>query len=305
MGGEDPHSPRPRSPSEDCEGSIRVCSPTPERTQCHEPCSSSTPYTMRPHRDFDRHHDLDDLDDGDEEEDDEDPEIDPGQEENPELDLEKVDREEVIKEVHPQLQIRRDLHQPYLKPSSSSEFGLFGSFRKRHLDEDGASMPPIMSGRRTPPPLSLRMHPSHLPLPSNYVPSPRVSMITQDVPIPPSPPILKPPDLPSTSSLIQSTTGLLPPSSSGSQLHNPQHLAPGPSISSSIQLPTNLSRGATGGVIHAPPNKFVLDPQPSTSGNFASDLSMKKSDPVVALRPPPPPNPPKKAGFTIEDIMRR
>jgi len=72
-----------RSPSQDSkdDGSIRVCSPAPERTHCHEPTTTSSPYTMRPSMDkLDYRHEIDDEDD-----DEDDPEIDPGQEDCPEV----------------------------------------------------------------------------------------------------------------------------------------------------------------------------------------------------------------------------
>lgn len=181
----EPLSPRPRSPSLDPQEAL-----IPERTQCHEPCSSSSPYTMRPHPEHgpDRRHEHD-LDDPDL---DEEPEIDPGQEENP-------DREP----HHPQLQIRRDLHHPHVKTatitSGAMELGFLGPFRKRQLDTD---RPSTSSGGRHTPPLSLRMAPMHLPPPPSH-------MMPQSVPIPPSPPVLKPPD----TGLLQLSVPLQQPSS--------------------------------------------------------------------------------------------
>lgn len=65
-------SPRPRSLSVDSrdDREMRGCSPAPGITQCHEPCSSSSPYTMRPPIDRSLAHD-----DTDDEDLDEDPEI--------------------------------------------------------------------------------------------------------------------------------------------------------------------------------------------------------------------------------------
>ncbi|CAH1970574.1 unnamed protein product [Acanthoscelides obtectus] len=149
-------SPRPRSPSVESrdERDARGCSPVPAVTQCHEPCSSSSPYTMRPsldRRDFS--HDIDD----DEDDLDEDPEIDPGQEDCAEI---IKDSEESLPEsqpIHmPQLHIRRDLHS---KPSTitcdNQEPNFLGSFRKRALDQDRPT--PSYSRSHTPP-MNLRMY---------------------------------------------------------------------------------------------------------------------------------------------------
>lgn len=246
----EPLSPRPRSPSHDGREELtRTCSPTPERTQCHEPCSSSSPYTMRPHPDIlekRTEHDLDDPELDDE------PEIDPGQEDNLESEP-----------PHPQLQIRRDLHHPTLKSSTitsgSMEMGFLSPFRKRVLDADRSST--ITNSGRLTPPMALRIAPMHLPPPPPH-------LISQSVPIPPTPPVLKPPDHP-------------PP---------PVHV---------LSLPPTSAH-----MIRNIPHKYNREPCPSTSNNFASDLSMKKELPPPP-RPPQNPPPPRKTGFTIEDIMRR
>nr|CAI5822808.1 unnamed protein product [Callosobruchus analis] len=173
-------SPRPRSPSVESrdERDVRVCSPVPAVTQCHEPCSSSSPYTMRPsldRRDFS--HDIDD----DEDDLDEDPEIDPGQEDCPEL---IKDNEESLPErqpIHiPQLQIRRDLHsKPATITSENQEPNFLGPFRKRALDQDR----PIPSySRSLTPPMNLRMYHSPDIGPQNL----SMSMSSSNV--------LKPPD---------------------------------------------------------------------------------------------------------------
>ncbi|KAK4874153.1 hypothetical protein RN001_013513 [Aquatica leii] len=216
--GEEQLSPRPRSPSLDA--STRACSPIPERTQCHEPCSSSSPYTMRPNPEIMDKRSDQDLDDP---ELDDEPEIDPGQEENPD------------EAPHPQVQIRRDLHaKPSTVTSGTLEMTFMSPYRKR-LDSERQS-----TGRQTP--MGLRIPPMHLPPPH---------LISQSVPMPAVPPILKPPD------------------------HTPHVLNVAPStahMSSSI-------------------HKYNCDPGPSTnSNNFASDLSMKKND-LPPPRPPqnPPP----------------
>ncbi|CAG9858538.1 unnamed protein product [Phyllotreta striolata] len=150
-------SPRPRSLSVDSrdERDHRACSPAPGVTQCHEPCSSSSPYTMRPP--LDRSLAQDDTDDEDL---DEDPEIDPGQE----------DCSEVLKDPEPdplpmpQLQIRRDLHRaPTPKSSTVTSELQEGGFapapsRKRHFDQD---RPPFGAMRPLSPPPNLRgYHPA-------------------------------------------------------------------------------------------------------------------------------------------------
>ncbi|KAJ8953563.1 hypothetical protein NQ318_002983 [Aromia moschata] len=182
-------SPRPRSPSVDSrdDRDVRACSPTPEVTKCHEPCSSSSPYTMRPA--FDRHdlrHDIDDDDDVDE-----DPEIDPGQEDCPEV---QNDRDDVIPEPNPvqmpQLQIRRDLHPPQQKSctvtSEHLETNFLGPFRKRTLDQDRPS-PSYSSSRPHTPPMNLRIyHPPPSVAPHNLT-------MNQSMPVGP-PTVLKPPD---------------------------------------------------------------------------------------------------------------
>ncbi|XP_017785866.1 PREDICTED: protein bowel-like, partial [Nicrophorus vespilloides] len=189
-------SPRPHSPERD--DPIRISSPIPERTQCHEPCTS---YTMRPNPEERRIH----LEDEDEDLED-DPEIDPGQEEPPNLEGKEKPKEP----HHPQLQIRRDLLPPQ-KPStitSPMEHHFLGPFRKRRYSEATN----LSMGRHSPPPvMSMR-----LTMPSNLMP--------QSIPIPPSPTILKPPDI------------LIP---NNSQLLN---LA-GPSTSkiSSLDVPSDLS----------------------------------------------------------------
>lgn len=118
-------SPRPRSPDNIDSVDTRAS----ERTQCHEPCSSASPYTMRPS--MERGSFAHDLDDDDL---DEDPEIDPGQEIDP--DIEKTDPPPLPH--HPQLQIRRDLHPPPAATITSgalaSEQQFLDNFRKRHLE---------------------------------------------------------------------------------------------------------------------------------------------------------------------------
>lgn len=182
-------SPRPRSPSVDSrdDRDVRVCSPTPEITQCHEPCSSSSPYTMRPPLDrHDYRHDIDDEDDVEE-----DPEIDPGQEDCPDV---VNDSEEISPEPQPvqmpQLQIRRDLHPPQQKPSTitseSIEPTFLGPFRKRALDQDRPSSS-YNPGRSHTPPMNLRMY--H---PPSTMPPQNLSM-SHTIPIGPGP-VLKPPD---------------------------------------------------------------------------------------------------------------
>ncbi|CAH1135855.1 unnamed protein product [Ceutorhynchus assimilis] len=173
-GDRDTMSPRPRSPSQESrdDGSIRVCSPAPERTHCHEPRSSASPYTMRPSMDkLDYRQEMDDDDDED------DPEIDPGQEDCPEV-LNELDQEVPIRPSPsplPQLQIRRDLlAKPSTITSKTLEPTFLGSFRKRTFDQDrpGCSATfmnsPMASPRpRTPsyahsrplsPPMTLRMN---------------------------------------------------------------------------------------------------------------------------------------------------
>ncbi|KAF5291450.1 hypothetical protein FQR65_LT01761 [Abscondita terminalis] len=154
--GDEQLSPRPRSPSLDAIN--RGCSPIPERTQCHEPCSSSSPYTMRPKLEIAEKRCELDLEDPEIEDE---PEIDPGQEDNPE------------EAPHPQVQIRRDLHaKPSTVTSGTLEMNFLSPFRKR-LDGD----------RQTP--MGLRIPPMHLPPPH---------IISQSVPIPAAPPIPKPTD---------------------------------------------------------------------------------------------------------------
>lgn len=187
-------SPRPRSPSLENQEEIRVCSPIPERTQCHEPCSSTSPYTMRPNPDERREIQNEDEND--------DHEIDPGQEDQPDV----VDKNEVVH--HPQLQIRRDLLPPPVnaKPStitsSSMESGFLGPFRKRALDADRPSTSMNIpashqSGRRSPP-LTLRIPVHHGP------PGGHIGLLSHAIPR--SPTVLKPPDI---TTQQNSTTGLL------------------------------------------------------------------------------------------------
>ncbi|XP_045475900.1 protein bowel-like [Harmonia axyridis] len=193
-------SPRPRSPSATNEGSMRSTTPVSERTQCHEPRSTSSPYTMRPsHERLDYQHDLEDEDDLDE-----DPEIDPGVEDQPtSLINDKLEEPQEPPPIyHPQLQIRRDLHHAaaQMKPSTitsgSLEPAYLGAFRKRLLDAD---RPRLMDGDRFPPssyanerptpPMNLRMPPSiHSSI-----------MVSSMSPMPPMhhvppPSVLKPPD---------------------------------------------------------------------------------------------------------------
>lgn len=182
-------SPRARSPSLD----NREEGPS-ERTQCHEPSSSDSPYTMRPS--YERHEFQVDDDDDDL---DEDPEIDPGQEDQ--MDLLPPERPETPKPHHPQLQIRRDLHppRPSSKPSTitsaSMEHSFLGPFRKRAL---GADHPlPSTSGKHTPP-MNLRMHPPPPQLAPQFLP--------QSILMPPST-SLKPPDLPPPPGHISSRPG--------------------------------------------------------------------------------------------------
>ncbi|XP_072394218.1 uncharacterized protein [Diabrotica undecimpunctata] len=151
-------SPRPRSLSVDSrdEREMRACSPVPGITQCHEPCSSSSPYTMRPS--IDRSHP-----DTDDEDLDEDPEIDPGQEDCSEI-LKEADLESHHTPI-PQLQIRRDLHHPpHSKPSTITSEPiepnfLHSSSRKRHFDQDRPSSSFTHSTMRPmTPPMNLRAY---------------------------------------------------------------------------------------------------------------------------------------------------
>ncbi|CAH0564140.1 unnamed protein product [Brassicogethes aeneus] len=266
-------SSRGRSPSLDSrdDESVRVCSPTPEVTKCHEPSSS---YTMRPMR----HHSriVRELDDEDEL--DEDPEIDPGKntlnvkqsfkrayffagvEDQPDVEdrSEASETSEVVIQPpvqHPQLQIRRDLHPTTSKPSTMTSESMdnhpyLGPFRKRTLDQERPSTSytgPSTSYSSTPP-MNLRVH-NFYQLPH----TPQQFMENQ---------ILKPPDIPNN------------------------------------MLPIFMN-----------PNHKMSDPGPSTSSSsmesqsMPSDLSMKKEE----VHPPRPPQnpPPKKTGFTIADIMGR
>ncbi|XP_023018598.2 LOW QUALITY PROTEIN: uncharacterized protein [Leptinotarsa decemlineata] len=176
-------SPRPRSPSVDSrdDRDIRVCSPTPEITRCHEPCSSSSPYSMRPS--MDRHLDIDDDDDLEE-----DPEIDPGQEDCADI-INENPEAAPAQHIHvPQLQIRRDLHSTLQqKPSTitgeTMQSSFFGSFRKRSFDQDRPSS--IYSSiRAQTPPMNLRMY--H----SSSLTSQNLRMNREMHPSP----VLKPPD---------------------------------------------------------------------------------------------------------------
>ncbi|XP_076257499.1 uncharacterized protein LOC143194722 isoform X2 [Rhynchophorus ferrugineus] len=267
-------SPRPRSPSQESrdDASIRVCSPTPERTHCHEPSSSASPYTMRPSMDkLDYRHEVED-----DEEDEDDPEIDPGQEDCPDV-VNEIDHEVSIRPAPsplPQLQIRRDLlAKPSTITSKSMEPSFLGPFRKRGFDQDRPSCSPGFLGSprpRTPssythsrplsPPMSLRMgvmghvHPQY---------AQNLSLPVQNVTLPPTAStILKPPDgsgsfagpMPNAGGLL-ATAGASKPSSSSGQIS---------------------------------PN------------SMPSDLSMKKVEAPPPVRPPP-----KKTGFTIADIMGR
>lgn len=261
-------SPRPRSSSLDSRDGreMRACSPAPETTQCHEPCSSSSPYTMRPP--FDRH-DQRHLEYDDDDDLEEDPEIDPGQEDC----LEVLKESEEVKHDHPQqqaiqmpqLQIRRDLHSPLHKPatitSESMESNFLGPFRKRAFDQDRPSSS-YSSHRPHTPPMNLRMyHP-----PSNISPQ-NLSMSSSNIHMNSVPPGLKP-------------TDTVPSMIFGSVI-------PGPSMTGS----TKFLRGQT---------------DLNCGNNVASDLSMKKSDQSSPLTRQPPvqaPRPPKKTGFTIADIM--
>lgn len=258
-------SPRARSPSTVNEGSMRSSSPVSERTQCHEPRSTASPYTMRPSQDrLDYHHDIDDDDDLDE-----DPEIDPGQEDQPSTVInDKVEEQpsEPIRSppiYHPQLQIRRDLHHSTLmKPSTitsgSLELPYLGTYRKRLLDSDrprmidGDRFPPSYSNDRPTPPMNLRMP---LNMQSSMMVPPMTSMPPMHHVPPPS--VLKPPD---------------------------NHVVPSCS---------NVSRMKSdgGGDLE--------------NSNLPSDLSMKRQEVVQPPPQPRPQPPPKRTGFTIEDIMRR
>ncbi|KAL1494396.1 hypothetical protein ABEB36_010001 [Hypothenemus hampei] len=186
-------SPRPRSPSQESrdEGSIRVsCSPTPERTHCHEPGSSASPYTMRPSLEkLDYRHEIDEDD-----EDEDDPEIDPGQEDCPEIHNETMDQEAppMNNSTHPQLQIRRDLlARPSTITSKTIESNFLGPFRKRAFDQDRPTFMGSSPRPRTPstyhsrplsPPMTLRMginhsgYPQNLCVPLNKPPSEGYSM---------------------------------------------------------------------------------------------------------------------------------
>ncbi|XP_044759205.1 protein bowel isoform X2 [Coccinella septempunctata] len=194
-------SPRASSPSAANDGSMRSGSPVSERTQCHEPRSTSSPYTMRPSHDrLDYQNDVDDEDELDE-----DPEIDPGQEDQPTcLINDKVEEPQDPPPTppiyHPQLQIRRDLHHAMnLKPSTITSGSLeptyLGTYRKRLLDAD---RPRIMDGERfqssypndrPTPPMNLRMPPT---IQSSIMVSSISSMPSMHH-IPP-PNVLKPPD---------------------------------------------------------------------------------------------------------------
>ncbi|XP_050311041.1 protein bowel-like [Anthonomus grandis grandis] len=164
-------SPRPRSPSQETSGDkgdkIRVCSPVPERTHCHEPRLTSSPYTMRPSMEkSDYRHD--DMDEGEDEEDEDDPEIDPGQEEiGPEI-LQETEQESATRPMPQQIQIRRDLlAKPCTVTSSGNHSHFLSPFRKRHFDQErpGASFlrsprprtPSSYTHRPLSPPMTLRV----------------------------------------------------------------------------------------------------------------------------------------------------
>lgn len=252
----EPLSPRPRSPSLDGrEDHVRMHSPIPERTQCHEPCSATTPYTMRPHRDhFSRKEIL--LDDDEPE----DSEIDPGQEVHPEIVSEKQEKPEVRPEIihHPQLQIRRDLlPPPPPKPatitSGAMEPPFLGPFRKRPHDDNrpSSSIQAAMSGRHTPP-LNLRI-PMHHP--------PHLGMLHQGVPIPPSS-ILKPPDLiPGTSGLLTTVSSL-----------TGQKLDSGPSCNMASDLSMKKEDLSQQPVLPPPPPRPVQNPPPKKTGFTIEDI---------------------------------
>ncbi|XP_030758767.1 protein bowel-like [Sitophilus oryzae] len=275
-GERDRMSPRPRSPSQDSRDDLRICSPTPDRTHCHEPSTSSSPYTMRPQMDkLDYRHDMDD-----DEDDEDDPEIDPGQEDCPEV-INELDHDVSIRPAPsplPQLQIRRDLlAKPSTITSKSMEPCFLGPFRKRAFDQDRPSCSTGFLGSprpRTPssythsrplsPPMSLRMggmtnissiHPQY---------AQNLSLPVQNVTLPPTPSsIIKPNDGPGTYSAPMHSPGLLG-HPGGSK---------GPNCSGQVS-----------------PN------------SMPSDLSMKKVEVQVPAQQRPPP---KKTGFTIADIMGR
>ncbi|KAL3272780.1 hypothetical protein HHI36_014240 [Cryptolaemus montrouzieri] len=262
-------SPRARSPSGGNDGSMRSGSPISERTQCHEPRSTSSPYTMRPsHERADYRHDLDDEDDLDE-----DPEIDPGQEDQPSLISDKVEEHTEASPAptppvyHPQLQIRRDLHHSsHMKPSTitsgSMEPTYLGPFRKRLLDAD---RPRLLDGERG----ILASYERQTP-PINSPMNLRMSSVQ--------------------SSIMVSTM---------SSMHHVMSLPP-PSV---LKPPDNLAKPSCSSISEVKSSDCVSDVEQS---NVPSDLSMKRHE--VAQPPPyprPPANPPKKTGFTIEDIMRR
>ncbi|ERL84855.1 hypothetical protein D910_02279, partial [Dendroctonus ponderosae] len=297
-------SPRPRSPSQESrDGSIRVCSPTPERTHCHEPRSSDSPYTMRPSMDkMDYSHDMDDEDDDD----DDDPEIDPGQEDCPEISHELEQNMSIRSPPPPmpQLQIRRDL---LAKPStitskaieSASIQSPFSGIRKRAYDQDRPSCSSSFMGSPRPPVGS--------PRPPMSSPRPRTpASYSHSRPL--SPPMklrmgvvgmggMNHPAYPQNLSMphiinmqVSSSSGILKPPDGVSSYTNISPAMP-------IMCMPGLSK-ATHSAGQVSPN------------STPSDLSMKKVEsennavapPVVApavQRPPPP----KKTGFTIADIM--
>lgn len=196
-------SPRPRSSSVDSRDgrNHRACSPTPETTQCHEPCSSSSPYTMRPpyERHDQRHLDYDDDDDLDE-----DPEIDPGQEDCLEV-LKESEETKPNPPQMPQLQIRRDLHSPHNKPatitSDNSETNFLGPFRKRAFEHDRPNSN-YLSGRTQTPPVTQRIY--HAP--SNILPQ-NLSMSSSNIHLNATLPVLKPPDTGSSMSFGSAIPG--------------------------------------------------------------------------------------------------
>lgn len=249
------NSPRARSPaSGDAQGDeIRICSPVPiplsmpERTQCHEPCTPTSPYTMRPNPEENRR----ELLAGEDEDENDDPEIDPGQEDQ----LTAVEKAE-IPDVHhqhqhhhhPQLQIRRDLlPKPSSTITSSSSMeasGFLGPFRKRALDADRPSSSHHHhhhhQSRRSPP-LTLR-------IPVHHHGAPGLGLLGHAVPR--SPTILKPPDITTQSN---SSTGLLMTATPGT---------------------SKMSSSANSGEQVGPSNLSLV-----------SDLSMKK-DELPPPRPP-------------------
>lgn len=257
------------SPADDAEHSDHR-----ERTQCHEPSSSNSPYTMRPGRDRmeQRRSAFEEDDDEDELDEEEDTEIDPGQEEvslalvKDEERVEKIPptvKEEIRKE--PQLQIRRDLLAPKM-PGMPATGSFLGPFRKRPLD-DLPRLPSNLSKYDT-----LSSHQSHSHAHSLVLPS--------------SPTVLKAPDVfPSTSTMVGLGT---PP------------FAP------------MLGGGPTQGVLNlAGSSKNSVYKEQSVANDLSMKKEERPNAPPPTLIQPPPPQPPpqqqppKKTGFTIADIMGR